>query len=63
MTIEIIGRDEKHVKEVSCRNCASRLRYTIADTIEEKHTDYTGDSDVVRVLHCVKCNNKIIVSR
>lgn len=61
MTIEIIGEDPKAVKETTCRNCASRLRYTHADTYTEIVSDYTGDRDTYRRLMCPKCNEKITV--
>ena len=61
MAIKIIGEDKQKIKETSCRNCASRLEYTMADTTIEKRTDYTGCTDTYNILKCPKCGNKISV--
>jgi hypothetical protein len=59
MAIEVIGKDESAKKKTTCRNCASVLVYTDADTQRETRTDYTGGSDIYKMLICPECKNKI----
>ena len=60
MAIKIIEeRDPEHVKRVTCRNCAVRLEYTMADTRKKSSTDYTGSTDYYTVLDCPNCKKTI----
>lgn len=61
MAIKIIGTDDQHVKQVSCRKCASRLEYTLSDTTTYTSYDYGGGSDTYRSLRCPKCGYDINV--
>ena len=59
----VIGTDLSALKRVTCRNCASIVEYTPADTKLVKVTDYTGSSDMECHLTCPKCGDTINVSR
>jgi RNase P subunit RPR2 len=59
MAIEIVGKDEGAKKKTTCKNCASVLVYTDADTKREVHIDYIGDSSAHRILVCPECKERI----
>lgn len=63
MPIKIVEMkpDASVVKQVVCRNCGVQLEYVPNDAVEKKHTDYTGDTEVYRVIVCPKCNNDVEV--
>lgn len=64
MTIEIIGIDESVKKEITCRNCATKLRYTPSDVVTLwSGTDYGGGPDGAEGFKCPKCNRDIIINR
>lgn len=56
---KIVGRDEKAVKQVTCRNCAARIEYTASETTSHVHHDYGGGSDTYYYLKCPKCSEDI----
>lgn len=60
----IVGRDPAAVKQVTCRQCASIVEYTMSETRESKvNWDYLGDYDIARVISCPGCGHQIQVSR
>jgi len=60
--IEIVGKDPKHMKQCSCRNCASVLKYTEDEVTYTTYKDYGGGSDVEKTIKCPACGYKIHVS-
>lgn len=59
MAIEVIGKDPSQYRKVTCRKCASELRYVLADVQERKVWDYTGGTDVVHFIICPCCGNEV----
>jgi len=59
--IEVIGKDQSVYKQVTCRECASILRYTNTDTTTRKWTDISGVSETIRELRCPTCSNMVEV--
>ncbi len=57
--IEVIGKDTSVQRQVTCRECASILKFANADTYVREYRDYTGDLDRVRELKCPVCSNVI----
>lgn len=57
----IIGKDEKEMRRVTCRNCASIVEYTMRETVTRWVGDYSGDREQIRELGCPGCGNKIQV--
>lgn len=57
MVVKVVGKDEAAVKKTTCKNCASILEYTLADTEVHVHRDYGGGSDSYRWLKCPACGN------
>jgi len=64
MTIKIINQEPSRevVKQIVCKNCGVTLEYTPNDIREEKRTDYTGDSDIYKLIDCANCNAVLTVS-
>ena len=62
MAIKIIDeRDPEHVKRITCRNCAVKLEYTMADTRRKAETDYMGSTDYYTVFDCPNCKNTVYI--
>jgi RNase P subunit RPR2 len=61
MAIKIVGKDKQAVKTTTCKNCASILEYTHADTQREVRRDYGGGSDTYRFLTCPRCGETVNV--
>ena len=57
----IIGKDEREMRRVTCRFCASILEYTQSETTTRWVGDYSGDREQIRELGCPGCGNKIPV--
>lgn len=55
MAIEIVGKDSGAYKEITCRNCATRLKYTPSDEQRDCSTDYTGGKDYYSYIKCPCC--------
>ena len=62
MVAKVVGKAPEHVKRVTCRNCASIIEYTLADTEVRTTPDYTGDCESYRSLICPACQSRISVS-
>lgn len=60
--IEIVGKDPKHLKQCSCRNCATILKYTENEVKHQTVHDYGGGSEVEKTITCPACGYKIKVS-
>lgn len=58
--VTILGKDLSCMKEVTCRNCASKLSYTESETRSETRS-CCGDMDVVNLLTCPCCGKDIEV--
>ena len=50
------------VKQCVCRKCGSTLEYTPNDVTENPVTDYTGCTDIYKVINCGNCGTEITVS-
>jgi len=50
------------MKQCSCRNCASVLKYTEDEVKSQVVYDYSGGSDVEKTIKCPACGYKIHVS-
>lgn len=62
--IKIIGRDESAVKNITCRECATRLEYTLNDVVTLwRGTDYGGGPDGAKGFKCPNCNSNVITER
>jgi hypothetical protein len=59
--VRIIGKDEREMRRVTCRFCASILEYTQSETTTRWVGDYSGDREQIRELQCPGCINKIPV--
>lgn len=59
--VEVIGVDQAQFLEVTCKNCASKLRYTRNEVHEGTHYDYGGGSDTVYWIDCPSCGQKVYV--
>lgn len=57
----IIGKDEREMRRVTCRFCASIVEYTMSETTTRWVSDYSGDQEQIRELGCPACSNKIPV--
>jgi hypothetical protein len=57
----IVGKDEKEMRRVTCRACASIVEYTMSETVTRWVGDYGGDREHIRELQCPGCINKILV--
>ena len=62
MAVKIVGVSQAAVKRCVCRNCASELEYTLADTTTKTVSDYGGGRDTYRTLVCPKCYEEVGVS-
>lgn len=62
--VKVIGRDDRHVKEISCDKCASRLQYTESEVRNLwSGTDYGGGPDGADGFDCPNCGNQVHVRR
>lgn len=59
--VEVVGRDERQLKEASCRNCAARLRYTRSDVFTH-HYSACGSKESDPAIRCPSCSNIILVA-
>lgn len=51
---------ESVVKRVVCHSCGATLEYTPSDVRLQKHTDYTGCTDVTKVVICPCCSAELL---
>lgn len=59
---KVIGKSPEYVKQITCRNCASIIEYTLSECKQKAVKDYTGTSDIETYLKCPSCNERIYVS-
>lgn len=59
--IEVVGKDESLKKQVTCRNCASVLKYMPCDVKKEVHHDYSGGIDTYHYIKCPDCSQRVTV--
>lgn len=57
--VKVVGKDEKAVKRITCKNCASILEFTKSETRRVKYGDYSGDSWYENIINCPVCNEEI----
>lgn len=60
--ITVIGKDEQHLKRVTCKNCVSILEYSLSDVQRDKEMDYGGGVTVYKYIVCPCCAKKVILS-
>ena len=58
---KVIGKDPKHVKTISCKNCAAIIEFTMSETKRTGFSDWTGDTDYYQTIDCPNCNENMIV--
>jgi hypothetical protein len=63
MTVRIIDEtpDPAHVRRISCKSCATRLEYVLADVQRRSGTDYSGGPEGAEYIVCPKCNKDVIL--
>ena len=59
--VSIVGLAKSAVKRVTCRNCASKLEYTLSEVQSFTSHDYGGGSDLNHYINCPKCNQQVVV--
>lgn len=59
--VSVVGRDEKAVKRVTCRSCASILEYTQSEVKNFTSYDYGGGRDINYYIDCPSCLQKVYV--
>lgn len=57
--VKVVGRDERKVKRVTCKSCASILEYTESEVRSSVQYDYGGGSDTYRYITCPSCGSKV----
>lgn len=61
MTVQVVGRAENLLEEVTCKNCLAILKYAPVDVKSFKSRDYSGHTDIVKYLTCPSCEEKVSV--
>jgi hypothetical protein len=57
---KVIGRDERAVKRITCRNCAAIVEYTPSEVRNLwRGKDYSGCSYGADGFNCPNCNQEI----
>jgi hypothetical protein len=46
--------------QIDCKTCKTTFIYEYCDTSEFRDRDYTGSTDVYRVVYCPVCENIVI---
>lgn len=61
MAVKILNSepDKSITKRVICYKCGCLLEYTPNDVRKEMNTDYTGCTDIERVIDCPSCSAMI----
>ena len=57
----IIGKAPSAMRQVTCRECASIIEYTLSETTTRLVSDYSGDREMIRELKCPGCGVAIQV--
>lgn len=62
--LKVVGIDEKHVKRITCRKCASIIEYTESEVRNLwSGKDYSGGADGADGFTCPKCGNDVHTRR
>lgn len=59
--VKVVGKDEKAVKRVTCKSCASILEYTLSEVKEYHGTDYGGGPDGQEWVDCPNCGKRAVI--
>jgi len=59
--VKVVGLDERAVKRVTCKSCASILEYTLSEVKSRRGTDWSGGSDGAEWVDCPKCGWQAII--
>lgn len=59
--VKIVGRDERAVKRITCRKCASILEYTENEVKSRHGVDYSGGADGTEWVDCPSCGGQAII--
>lgn len=64
MAIKVVDPepDPKVVRNVTCRECGSRLEYLPIDVQKRDYKDYDGGSDTYYWIDCPTCRKQVTVS-
>lgn len=55
----IIGQEPKHLRECSCRKCASKVEYSLNEVQSYSYKDISQCTETIYWIHCPGCGNKI----
>lgn len=61
--VEIVGKDLSALREVTCKSCASRLRFMNSEICQGISRDYGGGVDVWYYITCPSCSNTVSVKK
>lgn len=59
--VNIVGKDNSVVKQITCKGCASILEYTQVEVKSVHSTDYSGGADGHEYIDCPCCGKKVII--
>lgn len=59
--VTIVGKSQEHIKECTCRNCSTRLQYTLSEVQSHYYRDYDGSGDTDYFIICPSCAKKVMV--
>ena len=58
--VQVVGKADI-AKRKTCWNCASILEYLPIDIISHSNTDYTGCTDITKIINCPSCGKHVTV--
>lgn len=61
MPAEVVGKDDRLLRRVTCANCCSILQYAPCDRCHTTYTDYSGETDRYYYIPCPECGKKAAV--
>lgn len=62
--MRVIGKDNRHVRNITCRNCASVIEYTESEVRNLwSGKDYSGGSDGADGFNCPCCGAEVHTRR
>lgn len=59
--VAVVGKDDKAVKRVTCRECAAILEYTPHEVQRRSGTDISGGPDGEEWVPCPACGGRAII--
>lgn len=59
--VQVVGKDQQHIKRTTCYKCASVLEYTLSEVKTKIEIDYTGGRDTVTYVQCPCCGHEVVV--